>query len=131
MKPFEFIDFAQHLAVQPATTPALLRSITSRAYYGAFHLAKALIANLGAPPTAKHDAHVWLLASHSEDAHQAGRLLADLNNARIKADYQLEDALAETINFARRSVERAVEVRILLQKCAALPPTEVLARRTL
>lgn len=130
MKPFEFIDFAQHLAIQPATTPASLRSITSRAYYGAFHLAKSLIANLGAPLTVKHDAHVWLLASHSEDAHRAGRLLADLNNARIKADYQLQDSLAETVSFARRSVERAVEVRTLLQKCEGLPPTEVLARRS-
>jgi hypothetical protein len=129
MKPFEFIDLAQHFAVQPAATPALLRSVTSRAYYGAFHLAKELISNLQQPKTSKHDAHVWLTDSKADEAHQAGRILADLNNARIKADYHLDDRSAEAINFARRNVERAVEVRLLLQKCGGLPNASVIARR--
>lgn len=129
MMPFEFIDFAQWLAIQPASTPATLRSISSRAYCGAFHLTKALLRKLGQPITSKHDAHIWLVGSKSEEAHQAGRLLAELNNERIKADYDLADKLAETIHITRRNVERATELQTLLQKCETLPPAEVIARR--
>ena len=129
MMPFEFIDFAQRLAIQPASTPATLRTVTSRAYYGSFHLAKELLVRLGQPVTGKHDAHAWLVGSKCDEAHQAGRLLAELNNESIKADYDLADRLAETINIARRNVERATDLQNLLKKCETLQPADVVARR--
>jgi len=130
MKPPEFIDFAQQLAVQAVSTPALLRTVTSRAYYGAFHLAKEFIRSLGLPVTAKHDTHIWLMGSQQQSAHEAGKLLADLNNARINADYKLEEATPELPAFARKSVERARAVQSLLLACEGVVASQITARRT-
>ncbi len=129
MSPDEFIDYAARLAVQPTAIPPQVRSITSRAYYGAYHLAARFIARLTGVARGKHDAHVWLTASRFADAFEAGRLLATLNTNRIRADYRLEDPSAEHLAYARANVERARDVQRLLLRCASAPVEEVLARR--
>lgn len=129
MKPGEFIDYAELLAVQPTVVPPQARSITSRAYYGAYHLAARFIASLTNLKHSKHDAHVWLLASQHPDAFEAGKLLAILNSNRIKADYRLEDARVELPASARLNVECARDVQQLLIRCESAPAQEILARR--
>jgi hypothetical protein len=129
MKPDEFIDYAARLAVQPTVVPPQARTITSRAYYGAFHLAARFVANLTQISRSKHDAHVWLMASQHADAHEAGKLLAMLNSRRIKADYRLDESRPELPASARLSVEYARDVQRLLLRCASALPHEILARR--
>jgi hypothetical protein len=129
MSPDEFIDYAARLAVQPTAIPPQVRSITSRAYYGAYHLAARFIAKLTGAARGKHDAHVWLTASRFSDAFEAGRLLAILNNNRVRADYRLDDPRAEHLAYARTNVERARDVQRLLLRCEQAPAEEVLARR--
>ncbi|WP_254511585.1 hypothetical protein [Anatilimnocola floriformis] len=129
MKPDEFIDYAELLAVQPTVIPPQARSITSRAYYGAFHLAASFVASLTKVKHSKHDAHVWLLASRHPDAFEAGKLLAMLNNNRIKADYRLEDSRVELPAAARMNVECARDVQRLLIRCENVPVEEIVTRR--
>lgn len=43
----DFIQFAGKIAVLPSSDAAALRTAVSRAYYGAFHLAKELLRDLG------------------------------------------------------------------------------------
>lgn len=102
MKPAEFLDFATWLALQRTTTPPLLRSVISRAYYGSFHLAAEFIESVTHQTRAKHDAHIWLIDSAFVEAHEAGRTC----------------------------IELARDVQALLQVCAAASPNEVIARRS-
>ena len=129
MSPEAFIDYAAQLAVQPTAIPPQVRSITSRAYFGAYHLAARFIAQLTGEKRSKHDAHVWLMSSESVDAYEAGRLLATLNANRIRADYRLDDRVAELLDYARVNVEYARDVQRLLQNCESAAKAEILARR--
>jgi uncharacterized protein (UPF0332 family) len=129
MSPGEFIDYAARQAVQPTAIPPQVRSVTSRAYYGAFHLAAQFIAKITGEQRRKHDAHVWLMSSRFADAFEAGRILATLNTNRIKADYRLNDNLAELLDFARVNVEYARDVQRLLLNCESASVADVLARR--
>ena len=129
MKPAEFLDFATWLAVQRTTTPPLLRSVISRAYYGAFHLSAEFIEGVTNQKRAKHDAHIWLIDSAFAEAHEAGRRLEKLNSARIKADYRLADAEPELPSVARTCIELARDVQALLQVCAAASRQDMIARR--
>lgn len=66
MKPNEFIDFAGNLAVQAATSAPKSRTVVSRAYYGAFHLAGEFLVRMGKAHTDRHDAlfdHRWRSAA--------------------------------------------------------------------
>jgi hypothetical protein len=45
----DFIAFSGKLAANPAAGEAGFRSASSRAYYGAFHLAMAFLAEIGTP----------------------------------------------------------------------------------
>ena len=73
-----------------ALSEALCRTIVSRAYYAAYHLARAYTVELGFPETDKHrflsDA---LSASGEPSVKQAGDLLRVLLRARGRADYEL------------------------------------------
>jgi hypothetical protein len=129
MRPEEFIDYAERLVVQPVMVPPQARSITSRAYYGAYHLAARFIAGLTSLKRGRHDAHVWLLASQHPDAHEAGKLLGILNSHRVKADYSLEHALSELPVTAKVAVELARDIQRLLQNCESAAKAEILARR--
>jgi hypothetical protein len=129
MSPEEFIDYAARLAVQPTAIPPQVRSITSRAYFGAYHLAARFIRKMTGATRGKHDAHVWLLSSRFSDAFEAGKLLATLNNNRIRADYRVEDTSVELLDYARANVEYARDFQRLIGRCEVAPVDEVLARR--
>lgn len=130
MKPTEFVDFATWLALQRTSTPALLRSVISRAYYGAFHQAAEFIEGLTNQKRAKHDAHIWLIDSAFSQAHEAGRRLEKLNSARIKADYRLDDPESELPAVARTCIELARDVQALLEDCSQAPANVVTSRRS-
>ena len=118
-----FISLAGKLAT--AADPAALRSAVSRAYYGAFHMAEAFLAEIDRPVPRNANAHVLvartLQRSGQPDAIRAGSLLGDLHSDRIKADYRLDDLRVETTAFARLSVETAHEIQVALAQCHLEP----------
>lgn len=123
MNPSEFIGLAgKMLAASKEGTPAIHRTVTSRAYYGAFHAAKSLLAALNHSPPQNANAHVFVVQCLSACKHKharlAGSLLGDLHSYRISADYKLESSEPDSVARARESVEIAVQVESLLSKCA-------------
>jgi len=126
MKPTEFTAFAERLAVQPATTPASIRSATSRAYYGAFHLVREFLEQLEFQPGGQHNLHLWFLDCSEPHGGAIGRLLGNLQSYRIKADYRLELLFTEEPLYARRAVEAAREIETLLAACQHEPVRSIL-----
>lgn len=118
----DFLSLAGKLAASTDAGEATYRSAVSRAYYGAFHLAKSLLGELGhsAPRTA--NVHVFvqhhLNGSGQPSACMAASLLSDLHAARNQADYQLDNDSAGTQAVAKLSVETAHEIRSALVNCA-------------
>lgn len=127
MKPTEFIDFAGNLAMQASTSAPKSRTVVSRAYYGAFHLAREFLVRMGKMPTDRHDAHEWLQQLSPEPARQAGFKLADLCSARKRADYRLADSRAERPDIARQYLVMAREIEVFLQQREAEPRTSIIA----
>jgi hypothetical protein len=112
---------------------ALSRNVIGRSYYGAFHLALALITDLGLPEPSGHKGPVhWLVASGEQNAVKAGRSLDALYEARHRADYKLsvQRAIDESrdLHFVKCQVELANEIKSLLSSCAVEPArSQVLA----
>jgi uncharacterized protein (UPF0332 family) len=117
--------FAPLLAGKRPVDEALCRTVIGRAYYGAFHLAKAYLDQLGVK-TGTHGKPASFLAVSGE-AHSllAGRHLSELYEARRRADYSLSQArvTAECCNlhFVKDQIEKAIEVKALLDKCLVEP----------
>lgn len=120
MKGDQFIDVAGKLAAS-YTDPASCRSAISRAYYGGFHLAKALLDEIGVRAPRNANAHVFIRHRLSncghKDAESVGALLWDLYADRLKADYDLENANVETVATARTCVETARQLESALKSC--------------
>jgi uncharacterized protein (UPF0332 family) len=132
MTPTEFVTFAARLAAMAIGNEAGIRTVVGRAYYGAFHLALAYLAELGVEVPANANAHGLVGRYFSGSAHpEAGRvarLLSDMHTMRIRADYRLSDARFQSFEIARRYVESAEDVRSLLDHCRQEPVRgEVLA----
>jgi uncharacterized protein (UPF0332 family) len=93
MDPTEFIDAASEFL--SSDREAYLRSAVSRAYYGAFHVVRALVVDLGVQ-VPRHDVHDklrWCLKeSHEPIAQEVARRLNSLRVERNKADYDLAAA---------------------------------------
>lgn len=96
----------------------LLADAVSRAYYGAFHYARALLLTLGEEPITHAGVerllHRDLVRPGLFDA-DAARLLARLQKMRLDADYTSEfvftsKGAAEEIDAAKRFVEAAREL---------------------
>lgn len=117
MNPAEFIRLAEKLSVQQAAVPAVLRTATSRAYYGAFHLTRQYFISLGFQPGASHDLPRWLSNCPHELGTKLGNFLSELQTQRIKADYRLVEPQFESPRFAQLAVERAIDVERLLGEC--------------
>jgi uncharacterized protein (UPF0332 family) len=122
----DFIDVAGRIAARPASGEAEHRTAVSRAYYGAFHLAKAFVESLGIEVLRNgHDLHRWLSVNESPQAKLAGQKLSDLQSDRIRADYEISKDLArhgaDPLKHVRLCVERAREVQSLLNECACDP----------
>lgn len=127
----EFIGLAGKLAVGAASGEAAYRSATSRAYYGAYHLAISLLADLSYSLPANANGHVFaqrvLTGSDHPAARQAGFLLGDLHTDRIKADYKLQNSAAGTQRFAKLRVEAAIAIQTGLSSYAIEPARSELA----
>jgi uncharacterized protein (UPF0332 family) len=91
MTGFDFISLAIKLA--NSSTEAELRTSVSRAYYGAFHVAKELVESCGvvlARGSNPHDKVYYCLDNCAdEDAKKAGSKLNSLRAVRNDADYEL------------------------------------------
>jgi uncharacterized protein (UPF0332 family) len=128
MDPVDFISLAGKLAATANAGDAVYRTAVSRAYYGVFHLAASLLAQLGysAPRTA--NVHVFvqhhLNGSGHPSACAAASLLGDLHAARNRADYQLGRNTAGTQAVAKFCVEMAHEIRTALWECSQSPARE-------
>jgi len=53
----DFIALAGKLAAGPAAGEATYRTAVSRAYYGAFHIARSFLAELGLQPVGNANVH--------------------------------------------------------------------------
>jgi uncharacterized protein (UPF0332 family) len=109
-----FIALAGRLAVAPAADEAMYRTAVSRAYYGAFHLARGFLFELGFAPVRNANIHglvrQYLNGSKNRDARVASSHLQRLQTARNQADYDLDDLEVGSQAFAMATVERAHRV---------------------
>lgn len=108
----EFIDVAQHLAGRPGE--ASIRSSISRSYCAAYNYARSVLRSLGFKQVAdgrSHDVVCQYLQNCGESTIQvAGRKLGDLEHARLKADYALDDNKYSRQAQARLSLMIAKDV---------------------
>lgn len=112
----EFISVATQLLAGGGE--GRFRSAVSRAYYGAFHLAKQWLSDCGIivrfDPLAHRNVH-WCLANSKEQAvEDAASLLSTLREARNEADYELSSTRFTRREEAKAEVQRAIEILTLL-----------------
>jgi len=113
----DFIQIAGNWAASSTVGEPAWRSSTSRAYYGAFHVARAFLEDgLGfAGRFRGHEAHSRvsnaLIASGDNEAKEAGKMLSRLIIRRHTADYDLTDGREGVQRSAKHSVEDAHEIR--------------------
>jgi uncharacterized protein (UPF0332 family) len=117
----DYIRLAGKLAASPSADEASYRTAISRAYYGAFHLARDFLVDLGFIPMGNANVHAfvrrYLHASNSPDAVTAADDLGDLQTLRNLADYRLDDSRVGSQKQAKWSVERATQVASALANC--------------
>lgn len=123
----DFLSLAARLAADP--TEADWRTAVSRAYYAAFHVARALLAGLNFTVPRADRAHQYLvfrLSNCGESAAEhAGRDLETLRRLRNRADY--DDAPSVTQPQAAAAV-RLAEGIIQVLDAARLEPTRTRIR---
>lgn len=117
MNPADFISFATKVV---ALGPAGARSAMSRAYYGAFHVAQEILAELGVHAPRSGLGHAvlanYLISVPHDTCREAGRRLSQLHHLRNKADYDVHDPRQEVLSDAQKNVEVAAYVIETLQK---------------
>lgn len=113
----DFIDFAGQLSVAEPSLPAPTRSAVSRAYYGAFHLAKDFLIEIDNSFRARtgENEHQFIQRHYQhcgvEPVATLGQLLSNLHESRKVADYRLDKDSAESKENARFCVKRADNIR--------------------
>lgn len=113
----DFITLAGKMAAGRGGEAAY-RTATSRAYYGAFHIARELLLELKFDPGRDHAMIQRALYRTGNDAAKAASaLLSDLQSDRIKADYKLQNEKAGSAEFASLNVESAHSVLSELNRC--------------
>lgn len=114
-----FIRLAGKMAAQSSTDEAALRTAVSRAYYGAFHIARQFLEELGVSTVANAQIHGFvrhcLIGSGDAELQQAGSLLSTLHTDRIRADYRLHLQQFASLDEVRGSIESADRVRAILE----------------
>jgi uncharacterized protein (UPF0332 family) len=117
----DFIALAGRLAAVPAANEATYRTAVSRAYYGAFHVARSFLVELGFQPLGNANVHGfvrrYLSGSDQPETALAAAELGDLQMARNRADYKLDDPDVGSRAYAMVSVERAHRVVAALENC--------------
>lgn len=115
----EFVECAERLLTGPAECD--FRSAVSRAYYGAFHDARALLQDNGIllPKTEQvHLKVVYCLQDCGDvNAAQAGIDIDLLRLERKRADYDLRDDRYTDVRKARAEVAKARSILGILDKC--------------
>jgi uncharacterized protein (UPF0332 family) len=124
MEGTDFLDLAAFLAAQNRNEAAR-RTAVSRAYYAAFHFARAYLKDLGVAVPANASGHEFIVlrlenCGHAE-AYEAGALLSDVRSERNRADYDLTHRSFDKIEGVRAVIERASEVQRLLVSFASEP----------
>jgi uncharacterized protein (UPF0332 family) len=122
MKPFEFWVHAQELLENDKASAASLRSVTSRAYYAAFHTAVAFLKAMGItiPRSAekKHKRAAEILGNTGDDdLNDVGTRLDHLRGERNRADYDLDDPESEDKGYAELRFREAGDVITALESC--------------
>jgi hypothetical protein len=117
MNGHDFLRVASILASGRAMDEAIARTAVSRAYYGAFHITIEYFDALGVQSFGHGEPRHLLAASKHDEAMTAGNILADLQNARVRADYKLDDR-SINMTVARKLIESAFEFRDLIDKCS-------------
>ena len=121
----DFIQWASKWVVNPSAGEVAWRTATSRAYYGAYHMARSLLCDsMGIPDCTSNDnSHHYvqhaLINSKNTDASKAGSVLGTLRENRNKADYEIGRASAGKQAAAMESYKLADQVRDLLKQCDA------------
>ena len=117
----DFIRLAGKLAAVPSADEATYRTAVSRAYYGAFHIARSYLVDLGFEPVGNANVHAfvrhYLNGSHHPDACRAASFLSHLQAARNLADYDLNNPHVGSRSQAMLMVERATQVVSALENC--------------
>jgi uncharacterized protein (UPF0332 family) len=124
MDPADFISLAIRLS--NSHNEADLRTAVSRAYYGAFHVAREFLEDCGVYLSGKElfkvEAHqkvrFCLGESRNEDAVMVGKKLGSLRDRRNEADYELKLTtfsnpanVAIEVRIARELVDAVVRCR--------------------
>jgi uncharacterized protein (UPF0332 family) len=119
VNPEEFIEFAE-VILNAHHQRASYRSAISRAYYGAFHAAAQLLAELGLTTDASHG-HLQHDYSNAKSSlgDLIGSRLGELYNWRVEADYRLLKPRAERPAQAADSIRSAKKILELTQQLRA------------
>lgn len=123
----DFIVVASAWAGSAQAGEATYRSSTSRAYYGAFHVARAFIEDtLGfvglfgkGKPGSHQNVQQALMASNDADAKNASRLLGALTYRRNQADYELLHTSIGQQKAALHSVAESEAIKNAITKAIA------------
>ena len=117
-----FVALAQTLGTQ-TTSKAAMRSAVSRAYYGAYNYARHVLRQLGYSRIANGRSHgdVWNYFQNSGDVNavNAGQMLADLDAARVSADYHLNKSQYEGQKNVQWSIATAHSILNEFDNCLA------------
>ena len=119
----EYIALAGRLVASTAlgSPEARFRTAASRAYYGAYHLAVAVLTTWGLRVKQNAYGHqeVYNLfwGSGQSEARKVASLLDDLRTERIKADYRMDDPRFQTPQTAMMCVEMGESVKSRLERC--------------
>lgn len=120
----DFQNLAARLAAE--TSPAALRTATSRAYYGAFHVACEMLRDAGIvlpKDAARHEKVPQILgASGDPDVIATASKLGALRVNRNEADYQLDKVRPENQAAVLLHVQVAAEIIACIQQCNAGGP---------
>jgi uncharacterized protein (UPF0332 family) len=116
-----FIALAGKLAVAPAADEATYRTAVSRAYYGAFHVARVFLIDLGFVPVRNANVHAfvrrYLSGSGEPELCLSASILRELQAARNRADYNLDDPNVGSQAVAMATVEDAHRIASAVDRC--------------
>jgi hypothetical protein len=109
--------------VPPEMRPAASRAAISRAYYAAYHVAHGFLQALDCPVDRggreHRDIRAWLDASGVHDLAYAAKVLGDLHEMRILADYGIESPDTEASGTVAQALDQAEEIITIVNDCAA------------
>lgn len=119
----DFLILAGKLAAQTANGPAGFRTSVSRAYYGAYHLARQYLATIKIHcPGSCANEHLWVQRMFRNCETASGIeiviLLANLHDSRKVADYDLQRQEVESQQNAQTCSLRADEIKKRLNSCS-------------